>query len=561
MSCGEGAIQSRGTCWFFSIINGFLLSDAGQKILFRSMEKFYKSLTDQEKAYFDDSIEAPCPLRGDIIKTKRIYFYKFLDQYLCFKTGPRSVSVKMGKSANILGGASLAGTLAKAHVGGKGAFPGEELPKVLRHLGLTDYLVADQYGILSDEHAKKRPHFVVCKAPGRAVMYANPKFRPKSYDPMCCSVTIGNSLAPNSTQHKFHAVTGFMCGGKGYLFDSNQREPFPCNWWNSSDLKKVIDEDVARFYDYFAGGQINYMAYNYFIFNSRAYVNDIHLSCRLKYKKTKTPVVGNNYSINGAAFNPAQIAAIKRARARRADERKRVLAQPFLNKNFYNSLLETAKNRKSAMQTIRNMKNSGYRINFMAQHNFLIKLSEKFKTPVLNKNLFTNAKNQMKKATRKYERQAIYSRVWQKLPVHQRKVLAHFRDRGILLSNNTFEKIKGPSPRSPNVPLPIPVNSPRTERRKNVESKFNNYWTKLTKNNRNTVRNYVARHKSVSPVFSNYLKNINAIKTAKARAEWLKARKLNLDSKNLKTLKNYVKHKDQISRNKREAKRFKLVKN
>ena len=167
----------------------------------------------------------------------------------------------------------------------------------------------------------------------------------------------------------------------------------------------------------------------------------------------------------------------------------------------------------------------------------------------------------MKKATRKYERQAIYSRVWQKLPVHQRKVLAHFRDRGILLSNNTFEKIKGPSPRSPNVPLPIPVNSPRTERRKNVESKFNNYWTKLTKNNRNTVRNYVARHKSVSPVFSNYLKNINAIKTAKARAEWLKARKLNLDSKNLKTLKNYVKHKDQISRNKREAKRFKLVKN
>jgi hypothetical protein len=80
----NGAIQTRGTCWFFSIINGFLLSDAGQKILFRSMEKFYKSLTDQEKAYFDDSIEAPCPLRGDIIKTKRIYFYKFLDQYLCF---------------------------------------------------------------------------------------------------------------------------------------------------------------------------------------------------------------------------------------------------------------------------------------------------------------------------------------------------------------------------------------------------------------------------------------------------------------------------------------------
>jgi hypothetical protein len=162
----------------------------------------------------------------------------------------------------------------------------------------------------------------------------------------------------------------------------------------------------------------------------------------------------------------------------------------------------------------------------------------------------------MKKATRKYERQAIYSRVWQNLPVHQRKVLSHFRDKGILLPNNTFEnKIKGPSP-------PVPVNSPRTERRKNIESKFNNYWTKLTKNNRNTVRNYVARHKSVSPVkpVSPGFQAIDALKTAKARAEWLKARKLNVDPKTLKTLKNYVKTKDQNNRNKREAKRFKLVK-
>jgi len=530
------------------------LSDAGQKILFRSMEKFYKSLTDQEKAYFDDGLDAPCPLRGDIIKTKRIYFYKFLDQYLCFKTGPRSVSLKMGKSANVLGGASLAGTLAKAHVGGQGAYPGEEIHKILKHLGITNYIVADAFGHLPSHESQKRPPFVICKAPGRQIMSTLPKFRPVSYDKMCCSVTIGNSRASNATEHKYHAITGFMCGGKGYLFDSNQRKSFPCQWWIPEKLKKVVDEDLAQYYSFFKNGQVDFLVYNYVIFSRQAYVNDIALSCRLKYKKTQIPIVGNS-----AGFNPAQIAAIKHARARRAGERAR--AQPFLNKNFYNSLLETAKNRKNAMQIIRNMKNSGYRINPMDQYNFLLKLGEKFQP----KNLFTNAKNQMKKVTRKYERQAIYSRVWQKLPVHQRKVLAHFRDKGVLLPNNTFEnKIKGPikrkvKPTSP-VPLPIPVNSPRTERRKNIESKFNNYWTKLTKNNRNTVRNYVARHKSVSPVFSNYLTNINAIKTAKARAEWLKARKLILDPKNLKTLKNYVKYKDQNNRDKREAKRFKLVK-
>jgi len=537
------------------------------------MEKFYKGLTDQEKAYFDDSIEAPCPLRGDIIKTKRIYFYKFLDQYLCFKTGPRSVSLKMGKSANVLGGASLTGTLAKAHSGSQGAYPGEEIHKILKHLGLTDYIVADAFGHLPSHESQKRPPFVICKAPGRQTMPKPPKFRPGSYNPMCCSVTIGNSRASNETEHKYHAIAGFVCGGKGYLFDSNQRKSFPCKWWDVEELIKVVDKEVTTYYSFFKNRQFDSLWYNYVIFSRRAYINDIALSCRLKYKKTKTPIVGNNYSVNGkygAVFNPAQIAAIKHARARRAGERARALAQPFLNKNFYNSLLETAKNRNSAMQIIRNMKNSGYRINPMDQHNFLVKLGEKFQSPkhsspVLNKNLFTNAKNQMKKATRKYERQAIYSRVWQKLPVHQRKVLAHFRDKGVLLPNNTFEnKIKGPIKRkvkpSPPVPLPIPVNSPRTERRKNIESKFNNYWTKLTKNNRNTVRNYVARHKSVSPVFSNYLTNINAIKTAKARAEWLKARKLILDPKNLKTLKNYVKYKDQNNRDKREAKRFKLVK-
>jgi hypothetical protein len=531
------------------------------------MEKFYKGLTDQEKAYFDDSIEAPCPLRGDIIKTKRIYFYKFLDQYLCFKTGPRSVSLKMGKSANVLGGASLAGTLAKAHNGSQGAYPGEEIHKILKHLGITNYTVADAFGHVPSHESQKRPPFVICKAPGRQNMSTLPKFRPGSYDKMCCSVTIGNSRASNATQHKYHAITGFVCGGKGYLFDSNQRKPFPCQWWIPEKLRKVVDEDVAQYYSFFKNSQVDFLVYNYVIFSRQAYVNDIALSCRLKYKKTKTPNIHNSYfgrknlanALNTEEFarfkfNPAQIAALKRKIARRA-------TGPFLNKNFYNSLLETAKNRNSAMQIIRNMKNSGYRINPMDQHNFLLKLGEKFRSPkhtspVLNKNLFTNAKNQMKKATRKYERQAIYSRVWQKLPLHQRKVLAHFRDKGILLPNNTFEnKIKGPIKRKVKPTPPVPVNSPRTERRKNVESKFNNYWKSLTKNNRNTVRGYIARHKSVSPVSANYFKNINALKTAKARAEWLKAKKLNFKKDELVALKEYVKKKNQVNKNRRAVKK------
>lgn len=123
MSCGEGALQTRGTCWFFSIINGFLLSSAGQKILFASMERFYKNLNPEEKAFFDDGIDAPCPMKGHVATTKQIYFYKFLDQYLCYRSGPRAISLKAGRSANILGGVGLAGTFAKEHMGGAGARP------------------------------------------------------------------------------------------------------------------------------------------------------------------------------------------------------------------------------------------------------------------------------------------------------------------------------------------------------------------------------------------------------------------------------------------------------
>jgi hypothetical protein len=487
----------------------------------------------------------------------------------------------MGKSANILGGASLVGTVAKTYAGGQGAFPGEELPKVLRHLGLTDYLIANEHGKLPTEQAKKRPHFVVCKGTGRNPMGAPPRFRPVTYEYMCCSVTIGNSKASNTQQHKYHAVTGFMCDGKGYLFDSNQRKHFPCNWWSYPSLRKVVTEEVARFYDFFAGGQIDYFAYNYVIFSRNDYIKTIHPVCRLKYKKTRTPleyVYGS--SINEEMlkkFNPAQVAAIKRAKARHNASSYK------LNKAFYDSLLNTSKSRANALETIREMKRAGYRSNLGLQLKFLNQLSKKFnKSPA---STYANAKNQMSKAIHKYQRQAIYSKVFKKLPVHQRKVLAHYRDEGVWIANNTFvkktppfkgpikRKPKNPSPkRSPSIPLPIPLNSPRTERRKNIENKFNTYWKQLNKTNRNTVRNYISRHKSPSlkpkspspkpnsPSQMNLLRNINSLKTAKARAEWIKAKKHFLKPEVLKAVKSYVRNKNQANRNRREAKRFKIVK-
>jgi hypothetical protein len=558
--CGEGALQTRGTCWFFSIINGLLMAENGQKILFDHLEKFYKSLTPAEKAQFDDGIPAPCV--KDLIKAKRIYFYKFLDQYLCFRSGPRSISLKAGRSANILGGASLTGTLAKTHAGGKGAFTAEELPKVLKHLGITDYLEADVNGKLPDDKKKQRPHFVVCKNGARGYMDSVPKFRPKTYSLMCCSISIGNSKASNKTQDRFHAISGFVCGGKGYLFDSNQRKPFPCNWWDWRDLKSVVNTEVALAYDFFAGGQINYMSYNYIMFSNNSYTDGIKPTCKLKYKNTKTPYLApSNYNRNNfnnyiKKFNPAQQAALKRARVLR----------PVLNKAFFNSVLESAKSMLEGHRQVMNLRNAGYRIDRNAYEKFANQLNAKFASPsptspkyspVNNQGTFYYAKQRMAQEKTMAGRGRIYSEVWKKLPVHERKILAHFRNHGKWLPKNHFKKPKSPSP---NLPMPIPLNSPRTERRKNIESKFNNYWKQLNKTNRNTVRNYIARHKSPSPVVQNKLTQgkilINHMKTAKERKEFLKI----AAKENLAVLRAYVKDKDQANRNRREAKRFKIVK-
>jgi hypothetical protein len=51
------------------------------------------------------------------------------------------------------------------------------------------------------------------------------------------------------------------------------------------------------------------------------------------------------------------------------------------------------------------------------------------------------------------------------------------------------------------------------------------------------------------------MKNINALKTAKARSEWLKAKKFNFKKDELVTLRNYVKGKNQENRNRRAAKK------
>ena len=562
MSCDQlGAIQTRGTCWFFSILNGFILSEDGQKILYNRLKNFYKKLKPDERAYFADGLDAPCPMK-DLTKTKEIYFWKFIDQYLCFMRGPRSASLKAGKSAEILGGMSLQGTVAKQAQGGKGAFPQAEIGKILDHVGFAK----DYYFKYANDppkfHAARKPQFVIVR---------ESKYYPRSYmndiplglmdDPkyelMCASLVIANTNASNGEMHKWHAVAGFKCNGKGYIYDSNQRKVFKCDWWRRSEFVKVASQEVGAHYSFFKGGQINVYTYAFAIFARKAFVNDISPACLMKYRAKTPNLKGLDYTdpklgnqLNNPNYlgmlRPAQRIAIKRKWAR-TEHRKEVR----LNKATFNSILAGAKNIENGIQQATNLEEAGYNLNYDDYSNFRNRLNAKFApkkaSPSPKTLTFTNAKarlNQFTKSTaavRKHQ----YSLVWKGIPMPQRKVLMHWRNKGVWLANNAFENKPKPPIKRKSVVVPKPKTpspSPRTKRATHVRGEFALIWKVMNANNRQVVRNYIAAYKSPKTTknLNSAKRSVNALKTIKARKEYKKKHQLNMSAENFKQLRKYI---------------------
>jgi len=580
--CGQlGAIQTRGTCWFFSILNGFILSEDGQKILYNRLKNFYKKLKPAEKAYFDDELNAPCPMKN-LTKTKEIYFWKFIDQYLCFMSGPRVASLKAGKSAELLGGMSLQGTVAKQ---AQGAFPQVEIEKILDHVGFKgDFYI--KYAVDPPKfHAARKPQFVVVM---KSKYYKNEYMEeiPKGlladpkYELMCASLVIANTEANHKEMHKWHAVAGFVCNGHGYIYDSNQRKVFKCNWWNLASFKKVANEEIAEAYPFFKNGQINVHTYAFAIFAHKEFTKDIGVSCLMKYKAETPQGYGLNFTdpnlgnrLNSKIYNylkPAQRIALKRKWAR--TEHKLAV---YINKATFNAIVAGAKTRNNGVQQMTNLINAGYKYKPGDYNNFVTKLKEKFpikkaSPKAVPKNhhegktyTFAEAKAFLNQWKNPGIRKAKYSLVWKGVPMAQRKVLMHYRNTGEWLANNAFE-----NKRKPKTPSP----SPRTKRANQVRGEFALMWKGMNANNRQVVRNYIASYKSPSPTakklapffepakknsnaLANAKRNVNQLKTAKNRKHYKRTRAENMSQNNWTALGRYINQKNREAQLARAAKK------
>jgi len=587
----SGAIQTRGTCWFFSILNGFILSEAGQKILYLKLKQFYSKLKPDEKAYFNDGIDAPCPMK-DLTKTKQIYFWKFVDQYLCFLSGPRALSRKAGKSAELLGAMSLAGTIAKAAAGGKGAFPQMEIEKILNHVGFAK----DYYLKFAEDapkfHATRKPQFVIAmqaKFYRKNNMVEIPPLLLKDpkYELMCASLVIANTNAPATEQHKWHAIAGFVENGEGYIWDSNQNKKFKCKWWDLEEFKKVANEEVGAHYSFFRNGQINVHMYAFAIFARKEAISGVAPACLMKYTAKTPTIYGINFTdpnlgnrLNGplyAHLKPAERIALKRKWAR-TEHRE----HHYINRAIFNSIVAGAVNRNNGIQQMNNLRAAGYKIRNVNYNNFAAKLKQKF--PIKKASPSAQPKNHYE--GKKYTfleakaflnqwkvpsiRKAKYGLVWKGIPMPQRKVLMHYRNTGEWLANNAFEnkpktmiKKKTAAPPKPKTPSPppkpkTPSPTPRTKRAAQVRSNFEKYWLASQPENRQLIRNYVAAYKSPAKyTLSAAKRNVNALKTAKARKEF---RQKGTVGKGLKPdeimeIQKYIRAKNLANKERRAAKR------
>ena len=388
-NCGVqlGALQSRGTCWFYSILNGFILSTDGHAILFNYLNEFYKKLTKDEKAYFDSKNNAPCPLK-DLTKVQNIYFWKFIDQYLCLLGGPRSIPLKASRSIELLKNMSLVGEKARMHQGAKGASTQEEIFKILDHIGFKGKYDTRYAHTQFKFDGRKKPQFVVVRESEhkpRNYMHECPSalMNDTKYDLMCGGIVIVNEEARNASLHTSHIISGFTCNGKGFLFDSNQMKTWPCKWWDRSEMMRVIDAEVAPAYPFFKHGQITYYGYAFVIFSRKEFTKDIRPACRLKPKKTKTPnVKGNSANPNFAkafhvtnvtGLNPAQIAALKRKWGR-TEHRK----SEYVSASNAQFIVAISNNRKTALKKLATLLKTGLKINSSVVEIFNEKMKAKF---------------------------------------------------------------------------------------------------------------------------------------------------------------------------------------
>lgn len=278
MSQNFGIGQIGMTCWFNSSLNTFLLSENGQKILWDKLQNLYSKFSQRDKAYFDSDINAPCPIRKDIKKTSMVYFWKFLDQFLCSR-GPGKLGLHPGKEQKLMRNVNIVegSTVKRAE---KGAFPSKEIDVILKHIGFTsgDYNIVDYSTPFNN-----RKKFAICVEDTNVVkripVYDLP-LKEGKFELSSAVLFINNTQGVG--EHRAHDVACVKRGARGYIVDSNlPHKLWPCEWWTTVKLQDFLKTSkLFDIYSNFKNGKIDSYGFEFLVYTNTTFTDKISPSCK-----------------------------------------------------------------------------------------------------------------------------------------------------------------------------------------------------------------------------------------------------------------------------------------
>ena len=391
-----GAGQTGSTCWFFSSLNIFLTSDNGLKILWQKLQEVYPTLKPREKNYFNSNINAPCPYKGGVKKTSAIYFWKFLNQYICAIGGPGRLIPKSGLNAYLTKNIKWRGAGTRESKGTSGAHPSWELPAILGHLG---FKVGRDFRMLDAERWRYKFKNNSWTAP--VLMYSGGGHRykmrdllleKKGYDLTGAIVYVAPASGSNREPHVWACA---IRNGKGYITDSNYpTTQIECSWW----LKDNLERYFMTVNQPYRTGVARLMGFDVIMYTRKEFTNKIDPTCELP--KQYRPLTANNenklrqfqhnWGSAGVKFmSRGNVGSMHKNYTPRVltEAIRRNAKRPTITANVYNKFVNEAGSFNHGMRLLQGAKNAqgqNYKINENGQNykNYRKKLIAKFPYPV-----------------------------------------------------------------------------------------------------------------------------------------------------------------------------------
>lgn len=251
---GAGIGQRSGTCWFNSALNGLALSDKTSRLLLEMARKLPRQAV----------IPAACPLRP----TKKYVLQYVRDLYDGVNmTSWGNGNGGLNRSVEVMKTAFTPGRLPENTRSGRKGHSAADANKTL----LKRCFGEDGYRYLQPSTTKKlieqdvarnrpflmiRPRIIVRNADDVPRIYGWNKLsevpmtlgkHPKFGEHTLSHAVYILKREDDRGEHDMHAVVAYMCGGKKFVYDANQRNALEIDWSKSENEQKLVEYSSVGF--------------------------------------------------------------------------------------------------------------------------------------------------------------------------------------------------------------------------------------------------------------------------------------------------------------------------